>query len=265
MRKYIHLFYLSFRTSKAYKFEIWLGILNAVLMLCIQVFLWKVLYAKNPENIGLSQQEMVTYFILASGLSASLFNTSVIDEMVTDVRDGKITHYLNKPYSYKLSLLSKFLGRSLFTVLFIVVPMFILGILFFGFESPNDPAALLLSLGIVIISFLIFFHIFYIAGLSVFWFMDLHGAVKLLLDNGIKILSGAYIPLWLFPGWLHNIANILPLRTGADLPITIYLGKNGYEDIALKLMFNVGWLILLWITSAIIWRIGLRKLVIQGG
>ncbi len=265
LNKYIYLVYLSFKKLIMYKSEIWLGIFSSVVTLSIQIYLWKRLYATNPAYLGVSLEDMITYFILSSGLSVCLLSPDMLEELTEDVRGGQIANHLSKPYRYQLTILSRSLGRVFFNLLFVVLPMFIIAVLLFGFTFPQNFSSLILAIFIVANSYIIYFTINFIAGLSSFWIMDLHGAIPLLLDNIIRILSGALIPIWIFPKWLYNLTYFLPIRLGFDLPLSIYIGNADSKYIIHGLVLQFIWLVILLTVSSIIWKKGIRKLVIQGG
>ncbi len=265
MGHYCYMAYLSFKSSIAYKAEVWFGIFTSLLTLSIQIFLWKALYQYGEGNIGVTFEQMITYFILSTALSLCLINSSVLDEIARDIREGTIANYLAKPYKYKLFLLSKSLGRTLFSLLFVVLPMFIVSSIFFTIQGPHSLVSLLATILISMCSFYIFFSIYYIAGLSTFWFMGMQGAIGLLIENILRLLSGALIPIWIFPKWLYSIASYLPVRYGFDVPISIYIGRIVGDDILKCIAIQLIWILALMIIDSIVWRICIRKLVVQGG
>ncbi|MCQ1531101.1 ABC transporter permease [Lutispora saccharofermentans] len=265
MARYCYMAYLSFKSSIAYKAEVWFGIFTSVLTLSIQIFLWKALFQYGESNVGVSFDQMITYFILSTALSLCLINSSVLDEIAKDIREGTIANYLAKPYKYKISLLSKSLGRIFFSLLFVIMPMIIISSIFFTIQAPHSLVSLLATILISICSFYIFFSIYYIAGLSTFWFMGMQGAIGLLIENILRLLSGALIPIWIFPKWLYTIASYLPVRYGFDVPISIYIGRTAGSDIVKGIAVQFIWILSLIIVDNIVWRISIRKLVIQGG
>lgn len=265
MDKYIFLIYLSFKSSIAYRMEVLFKIIQSIIVLSVQVFLWKTLYSSGAADTEISLRSMVTYLILSTGIGIIMLDNNIIFDIGGDVRNGNISVHLSRPLNYMFSKCSQLVGRLIFLLVFNVIPMLIIAIALYGFSFPQEPYQLLLTLIFIINAYFIFFILYFITGLSSFWFMDVHGAITLMLGNFTKILSGAVIPLWYFPGWIKNIADILPVRLGFDLPLSIYFGKVSGFEILEGFLIQFIWLIVLSLLSYIIWKLAIRKLVIQGG
>jgi ABC-2 type transport system permease protein len=77
--------------------------------------------------------------------------------------------------------------------------------------------------------------------------------------------SGAIIPLSFFPGWLLNIANVLPFRGITFVPGTIFIGKLPQDQILLSFGLDILWIVVLWYLARLIWHFAMRKVTIHGG
>lgn len=265
MGKYTFSVYLAFKSAFMYRMEVFFKIIQSIVVLSVQVFLWKTLYKAGVGNTEIPLKDMITYLILSTGIGIFLLDNSAIWDIGGDVRNGNISVYLSRPLSYMLYKCSQLAGRLFFLFIFNTVPMFVIGICLYGFRFPQKPYQLILSMVIIINSYFVFFLINFLAGISSFWFMEVHGMFPLLLGNLIKVFSGAVVPLWFFPGWLKNVADILPVRLGFDLPLSVYLGKIDGVGILKGFLLQIAWLVVLAIISQFVWRIAFRKLVIQGG
>lgn len=77
--------------------------------------------------------------------------------------------------------------------------------------------------------------------------------------------AGLFVPLTLFPGWLHLVATLTPFPSFLQYPIDVLSGRvTGGAAVGLVLT-QVVWLL---ITAAIgqpLTRAGRRRLEIQGG
>ncbi|WP_027627680.1 ABC transporter permease [Ruminiclostridium cellobioparum] len=256
---------ISFKTAATYRADIWLSILRALLSLSIQVFLWKAIYSINSEQAGLPFQDMVTYLIISAALSTALLDQAPLWDIRNDVRSGNIVTHFSRPYSYMMNKMAFAIGRSAYKFIFTAIPCVIVASILFGFSLPQNVPVLLLAIFTSISSFVIFFSMYFIFGLTTFWYMDMHGAVPLVLGNFSKVLSGAVIPLWYFPEWLRNIANTLPVRLGFDLPLSIYFGRINGTAILSGILIQIIWIAALLAISYICWFFAARRIVIQGG
>lgn len=85
------------------------------------------------------------------------------------------------------------------------------------------------------------------------------------MDDVLRLLSGAFIPLWFFPTALADISSFLPFRLIFFTPISIYLEKISGVEAGGLIAQQLLWIIALLVVEKILWRKGIRKLVIQGG
>jgi ABC-2 type transport system permease protein len=77
------------------------------------------------------------------------------------------------------------------------------------------------------------------------------------------LLSGALIPLALFPFGIGKVLAWLPFATMASAPLSIYTGTA--ENVTQTVLLQIGWCVILWLNAFYIWRINHQKLVIFGG
>jgi ABC-2 type transport system permease protein len=231
----------------------------------IQIALWKALYIGNSNIPGYSLGEMLTYQVLSAIIAGFLTGMQPMTIVQDDINTGMIVNYLKLPNSYQLQVLMKSLGGNLFSFIFVSIPMLVLSNFFTRIMLPASVAwficvgfALLLSIGA-------YFELYYLFGILSFWFMDRYHTVGLLLMNVIRILSGAMIPLAFFPGLLHKVVMVLPMRFGFDFPISIYLGKIATSEVTKGFFLQIVWIIILWIVNQILFHFGLKKLILQGG
>jgi ABC-2 type transport system permease protein len=265
MDKYIYMAYLSFKSSIIYRSEVLLKIIHSVIVLSIQVLIWKALYSNNTADTVLSLRDMITYLILSATFGILVFDRNIIWDIGADVRNGNISVHLSRPLSYMFAKFSNVLGRMLYLAVFNVIPIFAVALVLYGFSFPQNIYQLVMTFILSINAFLIFLVLYFIIGLSAFWFMDVHGMVELMLTSSIRLLSGAVVPLWYFPDWLKKIAYLSPTRLGFDLPLSIYFGRIKGFEIFQGIFTQFLWFILLCLLNFILWKIAIRKLVIQGG
>lgn len=80
-----------------------------------------------------------------------------------------------------------------------------------------------------------------------------------------QVLSGAYLPLLLWPDALQTVLLLQPFAGYADIPLRLYVGvmapAAGFSAIALQL----GWTLVFFIAGRLLMRHQLKTLIIQGG
>lgn len=89
----------------------------------VAVFTWNAIYASvEGDNMiaNFTRLEMIVYNIIAN-LSMTLFSTSKVVTLSSQVRNGKLTTHLLRPYSFLWYYFSDFLGeRFVYIILYIL-------------------------------------------------------------------------------------------------------------------------------------------------
>ena len=266
MKSYFYYGYLAFKTQLMYKSNILFSIIKAFLFFFVQVNLWKGLYAGLGEGrLTYSLNEMLTYQVLSAIIGTFLSETVPMSILQKDINTGNIMNYLKLPNSYTGQVFMSSLGKNLFSFFSVSIPLVVVSCLYVPVMFPSSTRMCLVAAGALLFSILVYFEIFYLFGMVSFWFLDRYGTMGLLLTNVMRILSGALIPLALFPNGLRKVVLMLPLRYGFDFPISIYLGKISEKEILSGFLLQALWVVILWFINHKVFKTGLRKLVLQGG
>jgi len=266
MRVYIQYILNSFKECLAYRVEYFLGTINHVLDLLIQVYIWRALLGSTGEtssSVGvITLQEMVTYAVM-SVIINTLIGGDVISRIEERVKNGHIATDLIKPMNFRGLMLADMTGYGMFRIIFELLPVLVLGIISFDIKYPG-PENLLLFFITLINGIYLSFTITFGIGLSAFWIFNVWHYERLYSDL-LRLFAGSWVPLWFFPDFLVRISAFLPFRLIYYLPISIYLGKTNPNESLFLVMQQFLWIIGLYILTRIIWYRATRKLSIQGG
>jgi ABC-2 type transport system permease protein len=85
----------------------------------------------------------------------------------------------------------------------------------------------------------------------------------LLLVSGV--LSGAYLPLPLWPRFMQGFLYIQPFAGQLDLPVRLYSGVLAPDGAAAVFALQIGWAMLFLAAGRIIMRQKLTRIIVQGG
>jgi ABC-2 type transport system permease protein len=97
-----------------------------------------------------------------------------------------------------------------------------------------------------------------------FWLINIW-SIRTIKNVLVNILSGALFPLWFMPQWMAKIIDCTPFSSIYFTPVQIYLGQISGRQMIDTYIRQVFWVILLFFIGEGLWRIGIKKLVIQGG
>ena len=103
-----------------------------------------------------------------------------------------------------------------------------------------------------------------LVNISLMWTISGDGFV-MLLSTAVSLLSGLIIPLPLFPGWAQPVLAWLPFAALFDLPFRIYAGHIAASDLAIVLLRQLGWTVVLVALGRWLLGRGMRRVAVQGG
>jgi ABC-2 type transport system permease protein len=143
-------------------------------------------------------------------------------------------------------------------------PTLILSSFLFGILPPVSLAAFCMFVVSIFIGFMVLYGIGYILSLISFWYFNIWSFVT--FKNAlVAVLAGTFIPYWLMPEWLSRFASVTPFDSIFSIPIGLYLGKIPIEYAGGSLVKQAAWAMALWAAGRALWRLGYRRLTIQGG
>jgi ABC-2 type transport system permease protein len=171
------------------------------------------------------------------------------------IKDGQLSNYLIKPISLLPYTYADIVGvnfhKYFFGLLFLVVGLFTSGLIV-------EPIKLLLLSGFISIGITISYAInLFVAALS-FYFTDTF-VVQYVVQEAVKILSGALIPIFLFSETLQKILLNLPFAQLAYIPASLTLGESVINDYGKYLLLGVIWSIILNFLAYYFWKNALHK------
>jgi ABC-2 type transport system permease protein len=169
-----------------------------------------------------------------------------------------------KPLDFHLHMLARSTGEMLFQFSVLSIPPLVMSFTLLQVQPPPDVATGLLFGISVVLAFLIRFHLGFLLGSLAFITVDIRH-ISWAYMSLMWFLGGQLVPLWLFPGWLAAVANILPFQGIYFIPSSIYIGRLNNRDALGALGFQLLWVALLWLVSRLVWARVYARLVVQGG
>ncbi len=262
MKAYIAIMKKSFINNMAFRADFFLGLLNTMILIFVNVAIWKSLYGSQETINGISFQMVVTNFVLSLSLANAL---NVNDFMIASrVRSGDIAMDLLKPIDINLQLMFETVGNNLFRLVGRFLPSLFVSIIFFRILAPSSVPNLLLMSAAVVLGFLILYHIGYIISVLSFWFVNIW-SFSTIKNVFVGVLSGTLFPLWFMPTWVSRFIKYTPFDVIYFAPIKIYLGQLAINDIIFIYLKQCVWVLILFFIGRLLWLKGVKKLVVVGG
>ena len=234
---------VGFAGAVAYRTEMLVWMLTMT-MPFVSLALWSAVAADVPVG-RFDQKSFVAYF-LGTIVVRQLSGSWIVWELIQEIKSGALASRLLKPMHplvvYSAENVAAVPLRALFAA-----PLALIGIASGGASLPREPhviAAFLLSL---FGAWVITFFVMVIVGCLSFFIESSMSIFEIWLAL-FMILSGYLVPLELFPGWVRDLADVLPFRYTLGFPVEILIGMSNDAAIALAL-----------------WRVGVRRYGAFGG
>jgi ABC-type uncharacterized transport system permease subunit len=244
-----------------YRFDVFTSLGSFVVRVYLLRMVWTALYAHNVAPSDLPLHAIITYSTIAllMGLVLDIDQTRILHDKL---HDGSIATDFMKPISVPLYLFSDGTGEVVFHAA-LMVPALLLALLFVHIDVPA-PGVLAAFGASFLLGYFVGFFINFILNCIAFWTLEI-SAVQLILTWVTDLLGGGIIPLILFPLALQKVIFWLPFAAMFSTPLLIYVGRIAPAGYGAALGLQVGWLVVLAAVATVIWRVGARRVVVQGG
>lgn len=258
MKKYWVIFKNSFQARLTYRADTFLMLFFEAFTLLFLIYLWFSVYSQGNQVGDYSLKGLIFYYIFINFITSSISAWSVSDQMAGIIGSGDISNYLIKPISLTLDMFFDNMGGLMQR--FLIHFSLALGIILIykPFASYNLSYFAISLIVAVIINFLIF----YIIGLTTFYF-GVNFGFAFLVFNFTNFFSGSLVPLDILPKIFLSISNYLPFKFLAFIPISVLSGKLEWNY--MYLLGGCIWILVLFFISRILYKQGLKRHESYGG
>jgi ABC-2 type transport system permease protein len=254
---------VSLQEKLVYRFDLIVGLIRTAILILVFRYLWMALYGGLTTYGGVTLAQTITYASMSMIISP-LFPNSLILDVGNRIRTGSILFDVTRPMYFGNLLLFQTLGQGVAILLTSALPMFALSFLFMQMALPASPLIWLEFLISLCLGFLTAFLVDFLASLTGFWLTETWG-IFYAKWSLVDILSGKYLPFWIFPPALKQIILLLPFRGIVYTPLSILGGEVGAAQVPMELAFQVVWIVVLAGLGHLVYAIAVKKLAIQGG
>ncbi|MDE6742903.1 MAG: ABC-2 family transporter protein [Lachnospiraceae bacterium] len=263
MKKYVDHVRIGMKEYLVYPSAVWAKLFSKIIYLYLQFCIWSALFASNSmKHSELNKADTLRYIVVATIVS-TVIECNVIEKVNAQIQSGNIATELIRPIGFKRMLLARHLGDTAIKILCYLVPLIVL-----VKASVSLPLLCCGQIGLGILSVSLAYGIQFlyslVIGLLAFWLI-VTWPINMFFGAIYKLLSGAWIPVTMFPETLNRINIFLPFRAIYAIPISILTSSMKVIEIRQSIGVQVMWLVILYILVQIIWRVGRNKLVVQGG
>jgi len=240
----------------AYRAEFVIWLLTTTMPL-VMLALWSEVAREGGPVGGFTGADFTAYF-LASFIVRQLTGCWVAWDMNREIREGTISMRLLRPI-HPLAAYAADNAAVLPMRLVLSLPIALAALYFAGRDHvTHDPAMLGLFCVTVAGAWLLSFSIMSIIG-SLAFYIDSTLAVADLWFGLFFILSGYFVPIRLFPGWLQAAADALPFRAMLGLPVEELIGMQTRASALRGMAIEWAWVLTCWTGAVVLFNRGARK------
>jgi len=252
---------ISWVKHTAYRLNFFLQIIGpALVFFFVKYNLWSAIYGADDSLVikGFNFEGMINYHIWAFvvGLVAQGHGSWNLAE---DIRLGRISSYLIYPFNFWEFHTASWLS---FQTIQMFIAAITLGVIAF-FDLLQFPGWNFFLIGVAYTLFisLFWFALQYLTGVMAFW-LEETWILRVMLSVVSYFLSGAIIPLDLYPDWLVNILNYTPFPYLVYYPIKIFSGET--SSLGLGLIIISIWTVVIALINHLVWKKGIKLYTAAG-
>lgn len=257
MNKYLRTIQLSWQEGLVYRTNLIMWRVRQILATLMSLSLWTVLFAKNSQLFGYSQDQMITYVFVVALLQSVILATS-LHGISGYIYRGQLARELLKP----IQLLSYFaaldLADKLKNLFFALVESIFLYLIFQPVLTLPSPIFGIIFLIWVLAGAVINFLITLLFGTIGFWSPDAWGP-KFLFFMIVDITAGKLFPLDILPKIFQQLIYLTPFPYLSYAQTQLFLGKMSTIDILIGSLGLLFWIFILYLLTTAVWRRGTKN------
>ena len=238
-------------------------------MLAVQVYvyylLWSAVYTGRTSVAGLDVRQAVSYATLAILVGRIRWSNRMVskDALPQRTREGTVIYWFLRPISPGRYYMYRAIGDMGYGALWAFAGYAV--VLLTGvIPGPADAEVAGASALTLLLGQIILYYLGQIVDLATFWLVSNTGLTRM-YSFVQDLLSGVFVPLWFFPGWMTPIVSALPFAATINLPISVYIGRIPLSQVPVDLLREVGWIIVLAAFTKFLWFRAARRVTAQGG
>lgn len=250
----IYLNFLRFAASRAMQFraELLFRILMDVAFYAIFLGFYKVIFSHTPSLGGWTEAQAMVFvsgFMLVDALQMTFF-ADMYHSFQMLYRQGALDHYLTKPISSWFFVGFRYINFGSLANVTIAASILTWAIL--RYDQPLAWWSLLVYLGLLMASAVLYFLVMFALLMAVFW-LENSEAMMTIYFEGVNFASR---PHHIFKGVVRAVLmTIVPFSVYASLPAEALFGQMNWSSalhVVLVVLFFIG-------LNLFIWNRGLRR------
>jgi ABC-2 type transport system permease protein len=229
-----------------------------LLVTVVLASLWRAAVGANGGNVAGYSVVAITWYVAMTEATTVSIRQRLISDVGREIGSGAIAVELLRPASVLGVRFAAEIGHVLPRLAACALTGAVFSVLVAG--PPPHAGALALALPSLALAVACNIAAQYAFAGTAFWLRDA-GSAWFIYQKLVFVMGGMLIPLEALPGWLHQVASVLPFRAMSYAPARLASGH--FEPVLL--VEQAGWLAVLLVAAGAVFRAGERRLQVVGG
>lgn len=267
MKKYLAFFRLRFSTGLQYRAAAFAGVATQFAWGFMRILMFQAFYEADPSAFPMSFQGLVSYIWLQQALLMMFSTWSGPTDIFESISSGQVAYEMCRPMDLYTMWWTKICAVRLSKTALRFVPVVAVSLFLpapYGLVLPKEPATFFFFLLSLVLGFGVMMCMDMLMYGATFYTVSSRG-VRILFSSLSDFLTGGILPLSFFPGWLQNILSLLPYSGIQNAPLEIYTGSLEGPAAWNTVWTQLFWLGALTVIGRLMFRKGIRQVVVQGG
>ncbi|MGH9223572.1 MAG: ABC transporter permease [Acidimicrobiales bacterium] len=256
---YWHVARRTFQRNSTYRGATFAGVVIGTVFGFLRAYVLLAVYRSRSTIGSFDAMDAVTFTFVSQGLLPTVGMWGRL-ELSDRIRSGDVATDLYRPLHFSSYWLAQDLGRFAYEGLARGIPPLAIGALVFPLRFPASPFTWALFLLAVVLAEVVSFGLRFLVALVGFWLIDNRGFIQF-AGFVTQFFGGVIVPLSFFPGGLEQVARLLPFQAVIQLPVELFLGRQGAGALAVQAL----WAAALMVAGNAFALRAVRKVVVQGG
>lgn len=270
MTKYVRLGIAMTRQYARFSLSMFLMSVANFFSLGLSLAIWAAVSTQYSIP-GYTLSKLMLYMIVARIVRAGVGNR-VDRDLANLIYRGNLAQELRLPVNHQVYTTIKVISRNVWTFLYETTVTCVLSGFLLPYLVPTDSGsaypsltpAVFVAVPSIVAALVLSVSLNYTVGIAAMWTKTQKGIAHL-KDLLFAIMSGALIPLDLFPGWLRHIGDALPFRWVVYAPTRILIGSATTKEAVSYLVVQGVWILALVAANSLLWSRAVRRLEVYGG
>lgn len=228
----------------------------------VDCFVFSFLWLTASQNISMAySRPQIAYYFFFLSITAIITNSWCNFLFSNDLKTGKTSYFLLRPYDLMLNYAGNNIGQKLAKLL-TLLPLWgiwlIVLVYKFGARDIHLWNIAMFSLVLILSGALVFLMDYCIALLS-FWILETRYLYIFVVSIMSLVFGGYFIPIGMWPTWFQKVLFILPFHFQFSFPVEVSLGNYSPQKIFLGILLQFFWITAMILTARKIFTQGVAK------